>query len=124
MDERTLHGEVIYAIEADEVVEYDLQAELEALADDHRILVLREGGKPSRIQRLLAVLRRDPIEAVTLVTDATAVEGDGIEMRVRETDLVNVFVDAELSVDGPLGAGDSAGGVTADATTDGTADAS
>ena len=97
MDERTLRGEVIYAIDADEVDEYDLQDELAALADSHRILVLREGGTPSRLERLLSFLRREPIEAVTLVTDATATEGEEIETRVRETDLPNVFVEREFN---------------------------
>ncbi|WP_255198770.1 DUF7526 family protein [Halorarius litoreus] len=96
MDERTLRGEVIYAIDAEEVDDYDLQTELQELADSHRILVLREGGKPSRLARVLAVLRRRPIEAVTLVTDADATEGDEVELRVRETELVNVFVASDL----------------------------
>lgn len=97
MDERTLRGEVIYAIDADEVEEYDLQNELTALADSHRILVLREGGKPSRLERLVSFLRRKPIEAVTLVTDDPAEEGEEVETKARETDLVNVFVASDLS---------------------------
>lgn len=99
MDERTLRGEVVYAIDPDEQGDYDLRAELAALADSHRILVLREGGTPSRIERLVSFLRRDPIEAVTLVTDLPAGEGDEVEAEVRETELVNVFVATD--VDGP-----------------------
>ena len=97
MDERTLRGEVVYAIDPDEQGDYDLRAELAALAASHRILVLREGGTPSRIERLVSYLRRNPIEAVTLVTDDPAEEGEEVEIEVRETDLVNVFVDRDLS---------------------------
>jgi hypothetical protein len=96
MDERTLRGEVVYAIDADEVEEYDLRDELAALADSHRILVLREGGKPSRLERLVSFLRRTPIEAVTVVTDDPAEEGEAVELEVQETELVNVFVAIDL----------------------------
>lgn len=99
MDERTLRGEVIYAIEADEQADYELQERLERLAESRRILVLREGGKPSRFDRLLAFLRREPIEAVTVVTDSVAVEGDEIAARVRETDLVNVYEATAVDVE-------------------------
>lgn len=99
MDERTLRGEVLYAVDPDEQADYDLQPELEALAESHRILVVREGGSPSRFERLASFLRREPIAAVTLVTDDAAGEGDVVETEVRETDLVNVYVasDVELS---------------------------
>lgn len=100
MAERTLRGEVVYAIDAEEQDEYDLREELQSLATSRRILVVRDGGRPSRVGRLLALLRRTPIEAVTLVTDATAEEGDVVRAEVRETDLANVFVaDGDVRVE-------------------------
>lgn len=97
MDGDRLRGEVIHVVEVDQQADHDLHDELRELAESRRILVLREGGQPSLVDRLRSFLRREPIEAVTLVTDAAAAEGEEVTATVRETALANVYV-AEGSV--------------------------
>ncbi|WP_255151230.1 DUF7526 family protein [Halorarius halobius] len=96
MADRTLTGEVLHVVEDGEQAEYDLTDELAEMAASKRILVVREGGRPSWLERIAAFVRRDPIEAVTVVTASAAGEGQEVTAEVRETELPGVYVAEEL----------------------------
>ncbi|SEW19492.1 DUF7526 family protein [Halobacterium jilantaiense] len=87
----TLTADVVHALAPDELEEADLQPELETLAAGRHVLVCRKGGTPSWPERILAFLRRSPIEAVTVVTDEGVPEGEEFTAQVAETDLAGVY---------------------------------
>lgn len=90
MTER-LEGEVLHAIPPEELGDHELQPELRELAESHHVFVCRRGGHPSMFGLFLAYLRRDPIEAVTVIADTAAEEGDSISVIVEETSLTGVY---------------------------------
>ncbi|MFC6975603.1 hypothetical protein ACFQL1_14595 [Halomicroarcula sp. GCM10025709] len=90
MTER-IRGEVIHVVEPADLDDYDLQPELRELADSQYVLVCREGGTPSWIERLRSFLLRQPIEPVTLVAERGADEGEEVTARVRETEMAGVY---------------------------------
>ncbi|MCF2166401.1 hypothetical protein [Halobacterium salinarum] len=87
----TLTASVIHALPPEEHADADLEPALESLAADRYILVCRKGGTPTRIQRLLAFLRRDPIEAITVVADDAVPAGDEFTTQVTATELAGVY---------------------------------
>lgn len=93
----TLHAEVVHVIPPGDLDDVDLQPELRALADARYVLVCRRGGAPSWLDRVVAFLRRRPIEAVTVVADAAVEEGEEFTAAVAPTDLPGVYevVDAD-----------------------------
>lgn len=90
MTER-IEGEVIHAVPPEELGEHDLEPELQSLAESQYVLVCRRGGHPSILQLVWAFIRRDPIEAVTVVTDDAAEEGDSISVVAEETTMAGVY---------------------------------
>lgn len=92
----TLEGEVIHVVPPEELDEYDLEADLAELAESRYVLVCRAGGAPSWFERLWAFLRRRPIEAVTLVSDTAASEGQEVTATVEETAMAGVYDVTEL----------------------------
>jgi hypothetical protein len=88
---RELEAEVLHAVPPDEQDEYDLDPELRALAESRYVLVCRVGGAPSWFERIRSFLLRRPIEAVTLVADTGAAEGEELTASVQETDLAGVY---------------------------------
>lgn len=89
---RTLRGEVLHVVPADEQDDYDLESALEEVSEAKHILVLRKGGKPSLFEKLKAFFARAPIEAVTLVADVAPAEGAEVRAVVRETDVAGIYV--------------------------------
>lgn len=87
----TLRVTVVHAVAPDRLDEYEIEGELATLAAGRHVLVCRKGGTPSWFERLWSFLRRSPIEAVTLVSDTTANEGQEISVTVEETDLLGVY---------------------------------
>lgn len=87
----TIEGDVLHVIPPEEVGEHDLEPELAALAEARYVLVCRRGGHPSIFGLLWAYLRRDPIEAVTVVTEQAAEEGDSVSLTVEETAMAGVY---------------------------------
>ncbi|WP_276272549.1 DUF7526 family protein [Haloarcula litorea] len=87
----TIDGEVIHVVPPEERDDYDLDPELASLAESRYILVCRKGGRPSWLERVLAFLRREAIEPVTLVADAGRDEGADVTARVEETDVRGVY---------------------------------
>ena len=87
----TIRGEVIHAVAPDELDDYDLQPAVRELAEGRYVLVCRAGGAPSWLDRLVAFVRRDPIEAVTVVADEPAAEGEEIVVSAEETDVPGVY---------------------------------
>ncbi|WP_435126817.1 DUF7526 family protein [Halobaculum sp. D14] len=87
----TFSGDVLHVIPPGELGEHDRTAELQALAESRYVLVCRAGGQPSWLGLLWATIRRDPIEATTIVTDEPAAEGDQIAVPVEETELPGVY---------------------------------
>jgi len=92
----TLEGEVIHVVAPEELDDYDLESELRSLAESRYVLVCRKGGIPSALQRLWSFLTRQPIEAVTVVTDTAASEGEEFTATVRETSITGVYEATEL----------------------------
>ncbi|MFC7075747.1 DUF7526 family protein [Haloarcula halophila] len=90
MTER-ITGEVIHVVEPSDLDDYDLQPELEELADSRYVLVCREGGVPSWFERVRAFLLRRPIEPITLVAERGADEGEEVTASVRETGMPGVY---------------------------------
>ncbi|WP_135304367.1 DUF7526 family protein [Haloarcula amylovorans] len=87
----TIAGEVIHVVPPDELDDYDLDPDLASLADSRYVLVCRKGGRPSWLERIVAFLRREPIEPVTLVADTAAEEGDEVTATVSETGIAGVY---------------------------------
>lgn len=87
----TIEGDVLHAIPPEEVGEHDLEPELQKLAEARYVLVCRRGGHPTIFGLLWAYLRRDPIEAVTIVTEQAAEEGDSVSLTVEETAMAGVY---------------------------------
>lgn len=87
----TLTADVVHALAPDELEEADLQPELAELAAGRHVLVCRKGGKPSWLERILAFVRRTPIEAVTLVADEAVAENEEFTAQVVETNLTGVY---------------------------------
>ena len=88
----TITIEVVHAVGPGELDEADLQPTLRELADSRHVLVGRRGGRQSWLDRIRAFLARDPVEAVTIVTDEPAREGEEVTLRVDETEIAGVYV--------------------------------
>jgi len=86
-----IKGDVLHAIPPDELGDHELEPELRRLAESKYVLVCRRGGHPSIFGLLWAYLRRDPIEAVTVVTEQPAEEGDSIAVTAEETAIAGVY---------------------------------
>ena len=84
-------GEVLHVVPPEEVDDYDLDPELASLADARYVLVCRNGGRPSWVERVVAFLTRTPIEPVTLVADAEVSEGETVTARVEPTATTGVY---------------------------------
>lgn len=96
MPER-FRGEVIRVIPPEETTDHELEPAMEDLAASRSILVCRRGGAPSLLELLWALLRRNPIEPVTVVADldtAPVAEGDEITTEIAETELAGVYTAA------------------------------
>jgi len=87
----TLQVEVLHVVAPDDRDDHDLDPDLRERADGQHLLVCRRGGKPSLFARLWAFLRREPIEAVTVVSPSGAEPGTELTVTVRETDLAGVY---------------------------------
>jgi len=89
----TLEGEVLFVVPPDELAEHNLTDEVRELAAEgsRYVLVCRKGGRPSWPERIWSFLSRQPIEAVTIVSDQQADAGDEVTMTVRETELPQVY---------------------------------
>jgi hypothetical protein len=87
----TMEATVLHVVSPEELADHDLEPELERLAESRYVLVCRAGGEPSIIERVKSFLLRSPIEAVTLVADDAASEGDEVTATVAETDLPGVY---------------------------------
>jgi hypothetical protein len=90
----TIQGQVLHVIPPDELDEHDLTPGLRELAESRYVLVLRRGGHPSLLELVGAFIRRDPIEAVTVVTDQRVEEDDEVSLTVEATDIAGVYVTA------------------------------
>ncbi|MDS0300218.1 hypothetical protein NDI76_15835 [Halogeometricum sp. S1BR25-6] len=86
-----IQGEVLHVVPPTELDEHDLTPSLQQLAESRYVVVLRKGGHPSLLQLLWAFIRRQPLEAVTIVTEDPYEEGDEVTLRVEETELVGVY---------------------------------
>ncbi|WP_435070154.1 DUF7526 family protein [Haloplanus sp. C73] len=86
-------GEVLYTLSPEELAEQEATAELQALATDpsRYVLVCRRGGRPSWVERVWAFLRRDPVAAVTIVSDDDVAVGETISVPVTETEISGVY---------------------------------
>lgn len=98
----TLTADVVHALAPEELADADLQPALAELAAGRHVLVCRTGGRPSWVERVAAFVRRDPIEAVTVVADEGVPEGEAFTARVAETELAGVY-----EAVGPLDRGDA-----------------
>ena len=85
----TLEATVIHVVPPEELD--DVKLELARIADSRYVLVCRAGGAPTWLDRVKSFLFRRPIEAVTLVADAAAEEGEEVTATVTETDLTGVY---------------------------------
>lgn len=92
----TLRGEVLHVIPPEEQDEYEFEEEVRTLADARYVLVCREGGEPSWLERIQSFLLRRPIQAATLVSEAGAEEGETVTATVRETDIAGVYEATDL----------------------------
>lgn len=92
----TIRGEVLHVVGPDELDEYELESDLRRLAESRYLLVCRQGGTPSWAERVWAFLTRRPIEAVTLVTETAASEGEEVTATVRETGTPGVYEATDL----------------------------
>lgn len=87
----TLRATVLHVVPPEKLAEHELEPELERIAESRYVLVCRRGGSPSLLDRIRSFLFRRPIEAVTVVTDAAAEEGQEVTATVTETDLAGVY---------------------------------
>ena len=87
----TFRGEVIHVVPPDDRDDVELTEELRSLADSRYLLVCRAGGSPSWFERVRSFLARDPIEAVTIVSETPASEGEEVTATVAETGIAGVY---------------------------------
>jgi len=74
--------------------EFDgLAEEVRTLAESRYLLVCREGGAPSWFEKVRMFVSRTPIEAVTLVADSDATEGQVVTATVEETGITQVSLE-------------------------------
>ncbi|GAB7095045.1 hypothetical protein JCM30237_21980 [Halolamina litorea] len=90
MSER-IEAEVIHAVPPSEQGDHDLEPDLQELAGSGHVLVCRRGGHPSIFELVWAMLRRKPIEPVTVISETGAVEGETIDAVVEETAIAGVY---------------------------------
>ncbi|WP_053947664.1 DUF7526 family protein [Halolamina sediminis] len=90
MTER-IEAEAIHAVAPEEFGEHDLDPELESLAGDRHVVVCRRGGHPSIFELAWAMLRRKPIEPVTLLVEERIREGETVDVTVEETSIDGVY---------------------------------
>ncbi|KAB1194497.1 hypothetical protein GJR96_14015 [Haloferax sp. MBLA0076] len=95
----TIQGTVLHVVPPDELDDQDLAPGLHELAESRYVVVLRRGGHPSLLDLIWAFIRRDPIEAVTVVTDQRVHEDDELTLTVEETDMAGVYVTASVGRD-------------------------
>jgi len=88
----TITIEVVHTVAPEELDEADLQPALREIADSRHVVVGRRGGRQSWLDRIRAFIARDPVEAVTVVTDEPAREGEEVTLRVDETEIPGVCV--------------------------------
>ena len=88
----TIQGTVLHVIPPDELADEDLTPGLHELATSRYVVVLRRGGHPSILDLVWAFISRDPIEAVTVVTDQHVEEDDDVTLTVEATDMAGVYV--------------------------------
>ncbi len=93
---QTVRGEVIHVVDPEDRDEFDLTEELRTLAESRYILVCRAGGSPSWFERIRSFLAGSPIEAVTIVSDTEAAEGDEVTATVEETGIPGVYEATDL----------------------------
>jgi hypothetical protein len=91
------HGEVIHTVAPEDFGDYELQADLQSLADSRYLLICREGGSPSLIDRVRSFLTRRPIQAVTLISNHTADEGNKVTATVVPTEMGGVYEAVSLN---------------------------
>jgi len=87
----TFDAEVVHVVAPDELDDNDLAPSLARLAEERYVLVCRRGGKPSFFEKLVAFVRRDPIDAVTVVSDDGFEEGDEVAVTAEETEIAGVY---------------------------------
>ena len=90
MSER-IEAEAIHVVAPDAFGEHDLDPELESLAGDRYVVVCRRGGHPSIFELAWAMLRRKPIEPVTLLIEEPVEEGEVVDATVEETSIAGVY---------------------------------
>ena len=95
---REITGEVIHVVPPGDREEYDLDETLSSLAESRYIVVCREGGKPSVLDRVVSFLKRDPITPVTLVADEELTEGTEITATVDFTTVDGVYDVIEFEI--------------------------
>jgi len=92
----TFRGEVIHVVGPEEREPYELEPEMQTLADSRHILVCRKGGSPSWFERIRSFLLGHPIEAVTIVTETAASEGEEVTATIQETTIAGVYEATDL----------------------------
>lgn len=90
MTER-IEAEAIHVVPPGEFEEHDLDPELESLAESSHVVVCRRGGHPSIFELAWAMLRRKPIEPVTLLSNEAVAEGEVVDVTVEETSIAGVY---------------------------------
>ncbi|WP_411963195.1 hypothetical protein [Haloferax sp. YSMS24] len=95
----TIQGTVLHVIPPDELDDQDLTPGLTELAESRYVVVVRRGGHPSILDLVWAFVRRDPIEAVTVVTDQRVAEDDEVTLTVEQTDMAGVYVATDSAGD-------------------------
>jgi len=87
----TITAEVIHVVTPAERDDANMLDELAALAESRYVVVCREGGAPSILERVWSFLKRDPIRPITVVADDAVEEGEEITATVHETELPGVY---------------------------------
>ncbi|WP_073308438.1 DUF7526 family protein [Halobaculum gomorrense] len=87
----TITVEVLHTVEPNALDDAELQPALREIAESRYVVVGRTGGRQSWVDRIRAFLARDPVEAVTLVADEPASEGEEWTVAVEETDVPGVY---------------------------------
>lgn len=91
-------AEVLHVVPPDDHEDHDLTPYLARHATDRYLVVCRRGEKQSWLDRVLAFLRRDPIEAITLIADDSVEEGAQVRVTADETEMAGVFDATEVQV--------------------------
>lgn len=93
-------AEVVYVVGPDEQDDHDLTPYVARHAEGRYIIVCRLGGPQSWFDRVVAFVRREPIEAVTVIADESVAEDAHVHVTAEQTEMDGVYEASRVRIVG------------------------